>query len=380
MPNLTPYDLTFKGGLHVGTRGINLEEANDHLPSDTLFAAFVEAWRCLGEDAAGFAEPFLGADPDPPFLLTSTLPFAGQVRFYPMPPNLGLLFEPKTIEAYGKAIKRTRFLSQQLFGRALGGEKLDDYLFPKEDDTENKLGLALQGGVLWLAAEEHDALPEGFQRDPDKRHSLPRLKAWQETRVPRVTVTRTDSASTIYHAGRVSFARDCGLWFGIHWRQPGALVPGAQTTYAQAVEQILAYLQDAGLGGERSSGYGAFDLAPGQKAIDLPDPSPDQPAWLLSRYHPRRNELPTTLGHASAAYSLTSVAGWLRTFDAPDQRRKRLYLVQEGSTVFPPDYPAGDVVDVRPDYNGSMAVPHPVYRYGLGLAVGLHQSEEATDA
>lgn len=380
MPNLIPYDLTFRGGLHVGTRGVSLEEANDHLPSDTLFAAFVDAWRCLGEDPELFARPFTGDSPDPPFLLTSAFPYAGQVRFFPMPPNLSLLLLSASIQTYGKSIKRTRYLSQKLVGKALRGEKLDAYLFPKdEEDKTASQGLALQGGALWLSTEEHDLLPPALQREPDKRHALPRLRVWQEARVPRVTVTRVDSSSTIYHAGRVSFAADCGLWFGINWRRPQEPVTGADVTYADAVARILAYLQDEGLGGERSSGYGAFTCGTGA-ALALPDPMPGQPAWLLSRYHPRRAELPSALKHDHAAYSLTSVAGWLRSFDVPDQRRKRLYLVEEGSIVCPSDHPAGDVADVRPDYNGTAGVPHPVYRYGFGLAMGLHHSQEASHA
>ncbi len=195
---------------------------------------------------------------------------------------------------------------------------------------------------------------------------------------PSVTVTRADSASTIYHSGRVTFAAGCGLWFGIAWRQPEARVDGQGPTYADAVERILAFLQAQGLGGERSSGYGAF-ACQADTAFTLPDPAPGGPAWLLSRYHPQLTELPATLAHPDAAYSLTSAAGWLHTLDAPDQRRKRLYLVTEGSIVCPPAYPAGDVADVRPTYNGA-AFPHPVYRYGLVLAAGLPLPSEVRHA
>ncbi len=378
MPAFAPYKLTFRGGLHLGTRGVNLEEASHSLPSDTLFAAFVDAWRCLGGDPAAFAAPFLGASPDPPFLLTSAFPFAGGVRFYPMPPNLALLLSLDAVKDYGKAIKRTRYLSEQLLGKALRGERLDDYLFPKEDEKSQQRGLALQGGALWLSAEEHDLLPAGLQRPPARRHALPRLAVWEEERVPRVIVTRTNSASTIYHSGRVTFSAGCGLWFGIAWRQPEATMDGQGITYAEAMKRILAILQVQGLGGERSSGYGTFEVQRGD-AVSLPDPAPGRPAWLLSRYHPRAIELPAALVHPAAAYSLTSVAGWLHTFDAADQRRKRLYLVEEGSIVCPPHYPAGDVADVRPTYNGT-AFPHPVYRYGLVLAVGLTLPSEVSHA
>jgi len=80
--------------------------------------------------------------------------------------------------------------------------------------------------------------------------------------------------------------------------------------------------------------------------------------------------LPQALTAKDTAYDLVSVAGWLRSPDGPAQRRKRLILVAEGSLVRPPAFPAGDVTDVRPDYEGGPGVPHPVYRYGLALALG----------
>jgi len=50
MTTLIPYSLAFRGGLHVGTRGVNLEESGAVLPADTLFAALLHAWRRAGRD------------------------------------------------------------------------------------------------------------------------------------------------------------------------------------------------------------------------------------------------------------------------------------------------------------------------------------------
>jgi len=54
VPSLKPYTLHFKGGLHLGTRGVNLGEAAEFIPSDTLFAAILDVWDRLGEDVADF--------------------------------------------------------------------------------------------------------------------------------------------------------------------------------------------------------------------------------------------------------------------------------------------------------------------------------------
>jgi CRISPR-associated protein Csm4 len=381
MPVLQPYHLAFRGGLHIGTRGVSLEEAGAHLPSDTLFAALLDAWRRTGGDVAAFAAPFVTDAPDPPFLLTSAFPSAGGVRFYPMPVDLPRLFSAGALRSQGKTLKRIRYISEGLLLKALGGERLDDDLFPFDEREEPSTGIALEGGAFWLSASEAGLLPAALQGSPGKRRALRYLRVTARDQTPRVTVDRVSSASTIYHAGRLTFAPGCGLWFGVAW--PGSLVreEAGVPDYAEAFRRALAMLAEEGLGGERTSGYGAFTFDARTPAVTLPDPAPGQPALLLSRYHPRAGELPGALAAAGAAYRLTAVAGWLRSPDKAAQRRKRLYLVGEGSLVCPPAYPAGDVADVRPTYqNPAGDVPHPVYRYGLALAAGWRGRQEASNA
>jgi len=375
MPNLIPYHLTFHSGIRVGTHGVNLEETQAMVPSDTLFAAMLDTWRRTGGDPEEFAAPFVEHPPRPPFLLTSAFPFVGQVRFFPMPVDLTRLFSGKMLSERGKQVKRIRFLSQALLEKALQGERLDAMLFPENEYTEPDSGVALQGGALWLTAEEIKRLPENFQRPEGRRHALRRLKVWDMSRVPRVTVDRISSASNIFHAGRTTFAKGCGLWFGVQWLEPDAAVGDA--SYRQAFELTLNMLQDDGLGGERSTGYGAFTWEE-NCPVSLPDPAPGQGAWLLSRYHPRTEELPASLTAKQSAYQLTSVGGWLRSPDGAATRRKRLMMVAEGSQVTLSGLPAGDVSDVRPTYeNPAGDLPHPVYRYGLALAAGMKEATHA---
>jgi CRISPR-associated protein Csm4 len=373
MATLMTFQLSFASGLHLGTRGVNLEEHGVHVPSDTLFSALVDAWRRLGGDPQAFVQPFV--DGAPPFLLSSVFPFAGQVRFYPMPVELERVLSSKVLGSQGKASKRIQYLSETLWRRALAGEMLDDWLFSADEfDDRQTAGVALQSGVLWLTVDETAGLPEAMRLvgKEQKRplHALRHLPVWGSQRVPRVTVDRISSASTIYHTGRTSFAQSCGLWFGVAWQDPAATVVGDGRSYREALALALDALQHDGLGGERSVGYGAFTCTNGA-AVTLPAPAAGQAAWLLSRYHPREAELATALGEG-ATYRLVSVAGWLRTPDGPAQRRKRLTMLAEGSIVCPSAYPAGDVSDVKPTYtNPAGDTPHAVYRYGLALAAGL---------
>ena len=378
MPVLIPYHLTFRGGLHLGTRGVNLEEAAQAIPSDTLFSALLATIQQQGADLDAFVAPFLSEPPAPPFLLTSAFPRAGDLRFFPMPADLTLVFTPALIHDAGKKIRRIRYLSEGLLKLALSGQMLDGYLPPPDDLTEPTLGAALQGGALWFSLDEMDALPEDFQRAPGKRHALIRLDVWKQGSVPRVTINRVSSAATIFQAGRVSFARDCGLWFGVEWLDPQRPAGPGERSYQQAFGEALSLLQDAGLGGERTVGYGAFQ-AEARPAITLGSAAqPGSRLYLLSRYHPTIAELPAALDPQNkVSYTLTSVAGWLQSPAGPAQRRQRLNLVGEGSLVCPPAWPAGDVCDVQPNYrNPGGDLPHPVYRYGFALGVGWPASQK----
>lgn len=384
MPTLSVYRLHFRGNLHLGVRGVSLEEAAVSLPSDTLFSALVDGWRQLGGNVEGWLAPFLQEPPDPPFLLTSAFPFVGGVRFYPMPVNLrGLFARPEA----GKRVKRIAYLSEGLLRRALQGEPLDRWLPPEEPSGPHKesqpAGLLLQEGRLWLDGEaELTQLPDWMRMDreskrPRPRAAYPLLEVWREGRTPRVTVDRISSASTIFHIGHVRFAEECGLWFGVQWRQPQRLIGGAKMTYADGVAAALDFLQSEGLGGDRSVGYGAFRLEAAQEAVTLPDGAPGGLAWLLSRFHPHTPAEMAALQDERASYRLVDVAGWLRSPDGPAQRRRRIYLLAEGSWIAAGEAVLGGLVDVQPVYeNREGMLPHPVYRSGFGVTIGVAQ--EAT--
>ncbi|MDT8898615.1 type III-A CRISPR-associated RAMP protein Csm4 [Thermanaerothrix sp. 4228-RoL] len=382
MPHLTAYHLAFKSGLHVGQGAESLEETLGHLPADTLFAALVQTWRHLGEDVEAWLQPFTQEPPNPPFRLTSGFPFAGQVRFYPMPVDLSSLFSTQTLRdaRYGKRLKRIRYLSEGLVRKAQAGESLDAYLFPPGEDEEPDRGVALQGGTLWLLRDEIEGLPESLRNLKNGTKRPPRalrfLPIWQEQEVPRVTVNRINQGSTIYHSARVVFAPGCGLWFGVEWLRPNEeLRPNL--SFKAAFEHVLHTLEQQGLGGERTSGYGAFTVTQTED-ITLASPEPGQCGLLLSRYHPRtQEEIAASLQKGDSAISLVAVGGWLHSMGQAAQRRKRVWLIGEGSLVTWAEQPVlGNLCDVRPEYH-SQTFPHPVYRYGLALAItwpGIQQA------
>lgn len=370
MPQLTSYALSFQGGLHIGTRGVTLEEAGVSIPSDTLFSALLHSWMLAGGDIEEFVAAFKTPS-NAPFLLTSAFPFAGDVRFYPMPKDLTRLFLEGTLkdEERGKSLKHIQYFSEALLQIALKGKKLDELLFPKNEKDMQSKGLGLQGGTLWLSPDEVSKLPEDFRKAKNPKPVLPLLKVWKEARAPRVTIERITNATNIYQAGRVQFAKDCGLWFGVDWRKPDATLRDG-LNYKPAFEKALAVLEDEGLGGERSSGYGAFSSKLMDTSFEYNEPKSDGAAYLLSRYIPNQSELPDALTSERAAYELVSLGGWLQTYSGASQRRKRQMMVTAGSLVSAKNYPAGCIVNLKPDYDAKAGdLGHAVYRSGLALAV-----------
>ncbi len=365
MPTLIPHHVTFSQGLRLSPRGLTLEEAALVVPSDTLFAALVDACARTGEDADAFLRPF--AQGSPPFLITSAFPRAGDVRFYPVPVDAAALFRGERTAGASKQLRRVRFLSEGLFRRALAGEALDPW-WEQPAGSAKAAGLFLQQGALWLMREEAARLPDEIRMVESSRErpaaALREIPIWATERAPHVAVDRVQAASDIYYVGRTHFHSGCGLWFGVESRTP--------EFDAVKLARLLHILEEDGLGGKRSSGNGAFTLSRPDERIRLRDAAPGAPAWLLSRLAPRTDELPTLLQDAGARYRVASLAGWMRPLGEPALRRKRLALIEEGSWVAPVSPLLGQIVDVRPaDW-----VRHPVYRYGFGVAAGVAQEAQ----
>jgi CRISPR-associated protein Csm4 len=338
-------------GFHFGLRGLGEEKSGSHCPSDTFFSALitmlaeVEGSKAVDE----FAAPF--RDGHPPFLLTSIFPRAGDLPLFPMPfVRVNLTEKP----GQRKLLKRLRYVSPLILRRILNGESMDAYT---NDDGQ---GAFLQSGKIWIAVEEIEKLPKDWNRD-----RLHEQKVWASESVDRVTVDRITSSSTIYRTGRTVYAPGCSLWLGVRW--PGGPVPELQAQ----LEMLLMHLGDAGIGGERSVGYGQFTPNMAPLALDLPEATPNGPTLTLSRYLPKENELPEALRGEHAAYRLVTVPGWLSAPGRKSQRRRQVRMLVEGA-VFQPvgSGPWGRLADARPvGWEG-----HPIWRYGYACPVGVPAS------
>ena len=338
MPVFASYRLVPRGPWHVAERGVGIEETAESVHSDTLFSALCCAVRLgWGEtELSRLLEPFRAGDP--PFLLASLFPYAGDVRFLPKPQL------PLPLDTPGEALKRVRqvrWISLELFRSWLAGSLEADVLQPEAFLTEQ---------AAWLSPRERRALPASFLSEG--------RPLWARTVVPRVALDRVTNASQVYRAGRLLFGPDAGFHLLVAWRDD---------SWRTLVEAALRELGELGLGGLRSTGHGQFQLER-TDPIEIPAPAVVGRLVLLSLYAPTRAELERGVLGSAARYDLVVRGGWIASPDGTSYRRKEVRLLSEGSVVaaLPDQEVLGQLVDVTPDI---MRTTHPVYRYGFALTV-----------
>lgn len=335
--------LRLRAPLHVGERGIGLEETLDYVPSDTLFSALVVAWTQLeahADVADTLAEAFAG---EPPLRITSAMPFVDDVLLLPKP-MLGMAPALEKGES-GKPFKRVKWISADVFAQLCSNASQATL------DGLWRTARLLQGGEVWIGDSEWQA-----------SNTLPHLardKAtlWDSKRVAKVTVDRAANASALFHVGRVHFAQEAGLWFAA----------SGDPTWLRRLEDALLLLADAGLGGQRSRGNGQFTL----DACDPPaliTAAETSHGVLLSRCAPRAVEIPL-LRAEHAAYRLETVGGFNGTPTDPPRVRKQVRMLAEGSVIGMKDSTPGYLVDVTPDEKSGLA--HRIFRYGFGFTAPI---------
>jgi CRISPR-associated protein Csm4 len=332
-------------GFHFGLHGLGQEETAVALSSDSLFGALLACLADLhgGKVLEDFMQPFLAGEP--PFVISSTFPLAGEVRFLPIPRGW-IRGEDEKSSIKSKELKKISFVSKNLFTALINGAKLNEIYADSHK---------LQGSSVLVGQEEFHKLPKHLQ--------IVGAAIWDEHKRPRVTLGRGAQNASLFFTGRVTYAQGCGLWFGIRWNR--------ETKELQLmINELLVELGHAGLGGERSAGFGGCRI---EEAGEMDLPNHERRAWVnLSRYLPQEDEIPTLID-PEAAYSLVHVGGWLDSPVSRGQRRRAVNLISEGSLFGPVNRVIpGRVVDVRPSYSSDLdPLGHPVYRCGLALAVGL---------
>lgn len=337
------FHLQARSAFHFGVRGVGIEASADHASSDTLFSALCNTLRLAESNAV--LESVLQAfrERRPPFLCSGAFPYVrlqeDYLRFYPAPATLRRVGD--------KTVRKVVWLSESLFydwtAAKLGAK-----------DLETRAKLIPDNGAL-VTERELKALHTLYQ-GPDGR-----VRLWTMSEVPRVTVDRVTNASSVYQAGQLRFVPGGGLWCAF----AGLGTAGWDT---KRIAALLTHLGHFGLGGERSSGYGQFDVHPQVTTRTVPDAR--DYFITLSNCYPQESE--RALLEDEAAYDLILRRGWMSSPGGSDLRRKSVRMIRAGSVLRVPGTPApyGDLVDVTPDVfraNGG----HNVWCYGYALPLGI---------
>ena len=171
-----------------------------------------------------------------------------------------------------------------------------------------------------------------------------------------------------------------GLYFLLHF-------PEANPALEHNLRVAIEFLGEEGIGGERSSGAGRFnvkwygDLPQEWKDVKLLDTTTSHHA-LLSMFWTDDSDQFASLGltseNLSASYELIERGGWITSPSSGRQsRRKSVQMFAEGS-VFS-GIPHGKLADVTPDrFDNPQQGGHKVYRSGIALSlpVKTHDTSE----
>ncbi|OQA29608.1 MAG: hypothetical protein BWY57_03282 [Betaproteobacteria bacterium ADurb.Bin341] len=319
-------DITPLAPLHRGIHG-HAAKSGAVVHSDTLHAALVSSAAAAG------------ASPDElerfrTLRVSSLFPSLGKAPLYPKPflplPKTGEQRKAADDPKAAKRWKQVRLVSEKV---------LNAWLLGKQEEVE---AAVLRDGVASFEKE--------FPESDWPRHGLVTMQ-----RQTGVVVDRDNAAATPYDRNLVWVNKDEGV--GLYCFVEAGDKDGPWL--AEAFER-LGY---AGLGGNRTSGFGAFNLA-GCAPADWPALNCANMFMTLSLYLPTYEEVQASVLEKPAAYDCVLRGGWIHGVAGTGHTKHALRMCLEGSVFNKIAESHGEVRDVRHDGD-----PVPAWRSGLALAI-----------
>lgn len=336
---------------HFGEVGIGIEETSERVRSDTLFSAWMIAYARL---FGGFAvEDLLGQ-----FLsqisvrISSTLIYRRQdnkfIYYLPRPLKFPKHYPKDDDLSFFKAYKKLKYLPLDIWQRWYQGEGFTDR---DRAELEASIQKRPRDGALYRAG------------------AFDYSEAYHINQFPKVAVDRVTRATNFYRTGFVQFQWQLnnneleslsGLYFLLNFTH-------ANSALENRLYAALELLGEEGLGGERSSGAGRFEidswdqLTPNwQEVVDFK--AQNHYSLISLFWQPSLSEKFLD----GASYEIIERGGWIGSpFSGRQLRRKKVCMFAEGS-VFA-SQPHGELVDVTPKGFST----HAIYRNGIGLSLPI---------
>lgn len=357
---------------HFGKNGIGLESTDERVFSDTLFSAWVSTYARLFQETEDEKLPIerlfdkFSVEKQPPFRLSSTFVYRRQgdsfIDYLPMPVQRPLNYPSKPTQemAISKAFKALHYLPLPIWQRWYQGIGFtdQDYESISENarDPENKLYELGEAGTFDYGS------------------------AFSSYELPKVAIDRTNRATNFHHTGLTQFGwqtaqesddgtdQRAGLYFLADFST-------AETALESKLKAALHLLGEEGIGGERSSGAGRFDVLSWEPAPSIWQQTiafDSNRYSLISLYWEK--SVPESLLGEDACYSLIERGGWIASpWSGRQLRRQKIHMFAEGS-VFTAR-PHGQLANVTPsEFEISPGVyrPHPIYRSGIALSLAIN--------
>lgn|GEM_PF-6830130 len=268
--------IKFSSPVHMGERGIGIEEASPYIRSDTLYGAIISTISTFyGEDIADeIVKCFL--EGKPPFLVSSLFPVLQEEYMLPIPLSLFKILRETSIDIKAIGIlKHIQYVSIDFFKKYVNGSKIG--LTIKEETKEKRyLEFNIEGEV-------YRGVPEGWGYGVIVKKNIIEGKenyiSFRKSKFPKNRLDRISLASDIFYVGLIDF--NCKHYFILH----------VEKDYFNTIITAIKMLGYLGLGGERTYGYGRFRV---EKILDEPKiPSNENGKYLinLSLYLPSEREI-----------------------------------------------------------------------------------------
>ena len=168
-----------------------------------------------------------------------------------------------------------------------------------------------------------------------------------------------------YYVGNYQFMSHTGLYFIAGFNDDAS---------RELFEGIFEVLGLSGIGGKRSGGYGKFELADNPIKLEVQGIFEDISALYALIHNKQGNMMcisacvPTSDEVATlkqGSYKLQKRGGFVGSAGSTTQvKRNSYYVVKEGSVC--PKALVGQMLTITGD-----TLPHPVYRNGMGLWIGV---------
>lgn len=330
MANFQFVKLRFAAPLHLG-RGVSetYDTGSRLLHSDTISSAIASARVQLFGDKN--LKLFLES-----IRVSSAFPYWNENLFFPKPMvKINFEIENEDVFKLGKQLKKLEYIEKPLFEKLLHGNKVQV--------KSNQFSPT--GKYIWA---EKASVTEFITTEVQQRVTVPR---------------DGQGESKPYYVERLFFDAGAGLFF---------LLDCVDNQTFREFEFALKYLEDTGIGTDRSVGNGFFEAEIGNLEFTVPDKA--EYMMNLSLFCPTREELPGLM-EGEPAYLLEKRGGFIA--GATNEqfrhlRKKSVYMFTEGS-VFKVGELQGKVLDIRPQWDDDKL--HPVYRSGkpVGIPIIINQ-------